>query len=964
MPLTLVLGPANSAKAGEVLTAYGDAAPRGAVLVVPTLEDASHYSRELAERGTVLGGSVLTFSGLAGGIARRVGYSARRVSALQRERIARRVVERASLVLLADSARAPGFTTALTHLTAELERSLITPQRFTQALRAWAREDSARATYAEELASLYLGYDRALGRMNRVDAELYAWRALDALRADPVRWGTTPVFLYGFDDLTPLERDAVETLSRVVGTEVTVSLTYEAGRFALAARAEVVEELRPLATRVTELPAADDHYAPAARAALHELERRLFEPPDPQAAPIEPGDAVRLLEAGGERAEAELVAAEVLSLLQGGMPAEEITIVQRSPDRSAPLFERVLAGAGVPFAVQRSIPLARTALGRSLLALARTALLPPDAARAEDLLDYLRSPGLLDHPEIADGLELDVRREGLRTAEQARARLGWKLAEIDTLRDAEDPAAELTRRGQWLLAAPHRGAAAKLEPGEALDAHALAVVQKALGEIAELGERLDGPELIALLEGLQVPTGAPARPGAVLLAEPLAIRARRFRAVFVCGLQEGEFPLAGAGEPFLSDERRRELAETSGLRLRPREDALARERYLFYACVSRASECLVLSFRSSDEEGNVALRSPFIADVEDLLAPGWADRRRRRLLADVVWTEDEAPTERDRARSRAAVATAQATASPARRLTDRALAHVRHREVVSPGALESYFDCPVRWLVEKQLEPAPFAPDPDPMTRGTYMHAALEAVLRRLGTSITAANLARARRILEEVLAELPREVAQGASPRLREAAVRAIAADLRRYLDFEASGNSEWRQEGLELRFGFESPSLPPLILGEGSKQLRVRGVIDRVDIDGQGNAIVRDYKSGRYSTKQRGDRWRDDGRLQVALYMLVARELLGLRPVAGLYQPLSGNELKPRGVVMSTAQIGVPTVHNDAREPEQIDAVLDDAVERALALAQRLRDGDLTPCPETCSREGCAYPGICRAG
>ena len=49
-----------------------------------------------------------------------------------------------------------------------------------------------------------------------VDAELFAWRALDALRVAPRRWGATPVFFYGFDDMTALERDAIETLSRIV----------------------------------------------------------------------------------------------------------------------------------------------------------------------------------------------------------------------------------------------------------------------------------------------------------------------------------------------------------------------------------------------------------------------------------------------------------------------------------------------------------------------------------------------------------------------------------------------------------------------------------------------------------------------------------------------------------------------------------------------------------------------------
>ena len=73
-------------------------------------------------------------------------------------------------------------------------------------------------------------------------------------------------------------------------------------------------------------------------------------------------------------------------------------------------------------------------------------------------------------------------------------------------------------------------------------------------------ERLGGSELIELLERVEVAERGRIAEGAVLLAEPLAIRARRFRVVFVCGLQEGEFPRAAAPEPFLSDERRRELA--------------------------------------------------------------------------------------------------------------------------------------------------------------------------------------------------------------------------------------------------------------------------------------------------------------------------------------------------------------------------------------------------------------------
>ena len=58
-----------------------------------------------------------------------------------------------------------------------------------------------------------------------------------------------------------------------------------------------------------------------------------------------------------------------------------------------------------------------------------------------------------------------------------------------------------------------------------------------------------------------------------------------------------------------------------------------------------------------------------------------------------------------------------------------------------------------------------------------------------------------------------------------------------------------------------------------------------------------------------------------------------------------------------------GRSLVANDGRDPEQLDELLDETRARALALASRLRAGALEPCPATCSRDGCSYPGICRA-
>ncbi|HEX4010175.1 MAG TPA: PD-(D/E)XK nuclease family protein [Solirubrobacteraceae bacterium] len=971
MPLTLVLGPANSAKAGEVLGAYADAARRGALLVVPTREDARHYGAELARDGVVLG-SVVTFSGLAYEIGRRVQYAGRRVSELQRGRILERVLVGSRLEVLRESAGAAGFAAAAGELIAELQRSLITPERFSGGLRAWSAQDVRRAPYAREVGRIYADYVRELDRLGRVDRERYAWRVLDALRTEPRRWSGEPVFFYGFDDLTALERDAVETLARVAGAPVTVSLTYEPGREALVARAETVEELRPLAERVLELPAQDEHYAPGSQAVLHHLERHLFAT-DGAAERLEPGDALTLLEAGGERAEAELVAQQVLQLLRDGMPAEEIVIVYRSRARAAPLLQHVFDQYGIPLAAGYAPPLGHTPLGRGLLGAARCALLPEAEARAQDLLAYLRTPGMLDKPEIADGLDAAIRRRRLRTAAQARAQLGWELAELDSLADAPEPARALCGLARRLFAAPHRGRAPQLSQAQELDARALRALLGAVDELGELGLIPRGAELIELLEGIAVPPRpAASAGGAVLLAEPLEVRARRFRAVFVCGLQEGEFPLPGRPEPFLSDERRWELA-TAGLRLRPREDALAAERYLFYASVSRATELVALAYRSSDEEGNIALPSPFIDDVAELVAPDWRERRRRRLLADVVWDPALAPTARELARSLAAAQAAVAGEEPApeRALGPGALAEIRHSRILSAGALEAYANCPVRWLIERELQPAPMEPDSDAITRGSLMHDVLERLLRELGEPVSPATLARAQEILDRLLAELAltgaESVAPGGLPVVRAAALRAIEADLRRYLGHEARVDGAWRPQGLELRFGFDDEpdgaSLPALELGEGADRVRVRGMIDRLDVDGHGHAVIRDYKSGALRRGWAAANWATERQLQVALYMLVVRELVGLEPVGGFYQPLRGEDLRARGAFLKGTRVGAAVVPNDGREPGELEALLDAAADRAVALAGALRAGRLTPCPQTCSRDGCAFPAICRS-
>ncbi len=514
MPLTLVLGPANSAKAGRVLGAYVAQAARGALLVVPTAADARHYGRELIDDGVVLG-AVLTFGALAAEIARRADYGGRRLTDLQRRRVLARGLARAELPSLRESALAPGFAAAAGAMIAELQRELVGVPRFRAALRAWAAQDVRRAAYARDLGRIYADYAAELERLSRVDAELYAWRAVDALRAAPTAWGSDPVLFYGFDDLDGVQRDAIQTLAGPAGAAVTVSLTYEAGREALAARAETVEALRPVAAEVETLGSPNDHYADGSRTVLHHLERHLFAVGAPRLAPPDPDDraasrAVTLLEAGGERAEAELVASEILELIRAGVPGEEIAVLYRSPT-AAPLVAQVLDQYGVRVRGSGQLALAHTTLGGCLLAAAACAWMP-DQAGPEQLVAYLRAPGLLDAPESADRLDALARRRALTSAAALRAAaadsggdhppppadLLAALARLDALTAAATPdgaGAALCALARELVAAPHRGQAARLSGDEAVDAAALATLIAAVAELSALDPLPTAPEL-------------------------------------------------------------------------------------------------------------------------------------------------------------------------------------------------------------------------------------------------------------------------------------------------------------------------------------------------------------------------------------------------------------------------------------------------------------------------------------
>ena len=252
------------------------------------------------------------------------------------------------------------------------------------------------------------------------------------------------------------------------------------------------------------------------------------------------------------------------------------------------------------------------------------------------------------------------------------------------------------------------------------------------------------------------------------------------------------------------------------------------------------------SYRSSDEDGNVVIASPFLDDIAELFSADWRERRRRRLLADVVWSE-EAPdrTRADRGpgvregcgRTRCP----EIDGAPATRiLSEQALSHVRHREIVSAGALETFASCPVRWLVERQLAPKDSSPTPIRWCAGRSSTPCSSGCSRgsraRSRRTRSMRRAAAARGDARPDAAAERSKLALDQSAEVRTAILRGIEAELRRYLRHEAADGSEWPPLITELRFGLDREgegAVPPVELDDGRERALLSGIVDRVDAD-----------------------------------------------------------------------------------------------------------------------------------
>jgi ATP-dependent helicase/DNAse subunit B len=954
VPLRLIAGPANAGKVelllGRYLTALESSDGLEPVLIVPNRADVDRVERELlARRPALLGGSIGTFDDLFDRLARGSVGALRRLGRVEQTLLVRRVVSGAHLDGYSRSAAHAGFVESLERALGELDEGLLSPD-----------------VVDGELGVLYSGYRDELDRIGRWDRGLMRSHAVERLRTDLDAWHGQPVFAYGFEDLTGAEWALLEALA--ARTEVTVSLPYEPGRPVFAALRRTAEDLAGLASgAVEELPPRYEEVAPPA---LAHLERALFAD-EPENTPALDG-VIRFFEGAGSRGTFELVGEEVLALARGGMPPERIGLVVPGYERIRGALETALGSCGIPYAVDGELRLTQTPLVHALAAMLRFAW---GGGTRSDLFRFLRSPFSGLERRSVDFVEGRLRGRAVqapdRVVEEAERLREGPLPALAELRDTTDPIetvrdlAERMLQNAYGLERPPANAAGRL------DLRAYETLRRLLAELEgwrELRGELGREDVLAAVERAALPRRTGDDAGRVAVVDLLRARTRRFDAVFVLGLEEGSLPRRGGGSPFLDDDARRALDER-GARLE-RPDPVENDRYLFYTACTRASQRLYLVREAADDEGSPREASPFWHDVQALF-DGDDVRRwtRRRPLSALTWPLDDAPTERERLRALAELAARDSEAAEAlarangwgRRL-ERALTAFRRptrlthplvleqfgsRTSFAVTELERFADCSSAWFVERFLSPRTIDAEPDAMQRGSVAHTALHRFFARVPAELgveklEAGNVEDAKRLMRQCLDEAIGGVRMELTDMQLRELDQSLWRDLEAVVEEECESGLSLVPRRFEVTFGNERAA-PELQRGlELAPGLTLSGKIDRIDVDPFGaRGIVQDYKSGKHAHS--AAEIERELRLQVPLYMLVLRDLVGLEPLGGLYRPLAGTR-RARGLVRAEEAETLPGyVRSDYLDEEAFWGVVGSARETAAALAGRIQDGDV---------------------
>lgn len=976
---------------------------------------------------------------------------------LERDRLLRSIIntlaDAGKLEYFAETARMPGLVAAVAGFIDELWRSGADPETF-------ATIAESRGAKDRDLARIFKAYAAELETALATDREgagFAALRALEASRRDNHSLRLALVAADGFDFYTPVQ---VQLLARLAerGVETLATLTYEAGRATHLWQRPTVARLQNVGAEFDYLTAGPT--STIARAAARLMRDEATHPADANdagesAARAIADHAIQIISAPDRAAEARAVARTLKRLvIEQGFALDDIAVVCNSMALYANHLERVFSECGIPLALDTKLGLVENPM---FLAFVRLLELSAQNYLRRACMECWRSPYFdlsvfgLDETAVAllDIISLEENVTGSR-AQWAKAISSFcddpakknARAEYDRVKDETDDqrkaryetlkdnlhrffeaitlstASTASGFASWVLEL-----ATTLKIEERLNMGATAVrdqnafkefasivnalrtdrfLNRDADEAANTSQRMQWAdflsELARAVAGVTYNRELPSGP-AVSAQEVHHLRPRRYRAVFVLGLIEGEFPAKVAERAPYTLVERDELRR-AGVDLTETTTDAGADLTQFAKAMSRASERLYLTHARTDLAGGELLPSYLLEETRAIVAVSETRIAQSFSRAALATGEDAASLDElallaaqslgdglavdavpsaDHVAAHAVLELQlpswQATTRGARlerhRLARRGdgfirdadlLSDLKHRfgpeHLWSAHQMNDYGSCPFRFFARHALKLAPVEEPLDgfgPRRLGLAYHDILEQLYTRLldpQQPVATANLERVLALAEQVCEEVLENLLERGTvrrTRLWEFEKREIKRRIARLLDKEAEWNDQQPATPIHFERKFGIDGATPLVIETDEDDVKICGIVDRIDQRDDGWVVI-DYKTGRapiaYSEAVAGRN------LQLPIYAMAASRVIGERkPIAAayylhIYSRKKGSELPHK----SDAQVTV-------------DSLIAHAEAHIRDYVARVRRGEFSvrPSNATCC-VNCNYDVMCR--
>jgi RecB family exonuclease len=528
-----------------------------------------------------------------------------------------------------------------------------------------------------------------------------------------------------------------------------------------------------------------------------------------------------------------------------------------------------------------------------------------------------------------DGEQERHAQRATRQAELARRLRDFALALIDRVEGAEAAPATWTAWVAWSrrlltdLLGPSDNLGPRWPPDEV---KAYERLERALDRLAGL-DRIEGPIafdvfLRSLELELDADLGRTGRLGEGVLVGPVGFGVGLdLDLLVVVGLAEGSYPTPVRDDSLLSDQERAAVADGD---LPLRRELVARQHHLLLAAAASARHQILGMPRGDLRATTERMPSRWLLQAAEALSgdrvtsanllvdriPGvthvalfsagvanseFASTEQERRLQELLI----APTEGDDTRFASGRRMILARRSRAFTRFDGDLSGVAVTspvdQVVSATRLQTWVACPHAYFMQyvlgvRDLEDPSEESRISPLDRGSLIHLALERFIKEAGSTRRVwdqDDRDRMAQIATETCAAFEQRGMTG-RPLYWSSDRRQILSDLDRFITEDikrGAGRSHWP---LSAEHQFRDALLP---LPDG-RHLRLQGMVDRIDVDGDGRALVIDYKTGKADPYRRlavTDPGGGGAHLQLVIYALAARALVDTDDISAHYWMVS---------------------------------------------------------------------------